>query len=135
GGIAGGADLFPVPVGERCDQLHDVVELQLGHVDEREVADRAVGPVEHEQVRELGYRDRQVGRGSLGPHRVEGDPTSPHDLDGAHEAVDPEAGGEHQHVELVQAAVDGAYTLALDTFDAVGDEVGVGPLDGGIEVR
>ena len=46
-----------------------------------------------------------------------------------------EPGGEHEHVELVQPAVDGPHAVGLDPVDRVGHQLGVGPLDRVVEVR
>ena len=51
----------------------DVADLQLGDLDQREVADRTVRAVQHEEVREAGDRDRQVGDRPLRPHRRRAD--------------------------------------------------------------
>src|SRR4051794_19691957 len=56
-----GCDLSGAAIPEQRDQLEDVAELTLRHLDEREVADRSVRTVDHEEVREVGHRDRQVG--------------------------------------------------------------------------
>ena len=56
------------PDAQPLDELHDVAELQLGDLDQREVADRAVRAVEHEEVREVRDRDREVRARARGDH-------------------------------------------------------------------
>jgi hypothetical protein len=82
----------------------------------------------------VGHSQRHVGRGPLLPDLVEQHTVAPFDAHGAHEAVDLEAGGEHQQVELVKPAIGGAHALWLDAFDALGDELRILALDGVVEV-
>ncbi len=56
---------------DRLDELEDVAHLQLRDLDQREVADRTVGTVQHEEVGEVGDRDRQVRERPLLPDVVE----------------------------------------------------------------
>ena len=96
-------DLAALAGAEPVDELHDVAELQLGDLDQREVADRTVRAVEHEEVREAraprstGTRSAARPTASSRRHAV-----APDDRHRAHERVRLEAGREHEHVELVQ---------------------------------
>ena len=65
-------DLAALAAAELLDELEDVGELQLGDLDQREVPDRSVRAVQHEEIREAGDRDREVRGRTLLPHVVEG---------------------------------------------------------------
>ena len=115
------------PDAQPVDELHDVAELQLGDLDQREVADRAVRAVEHEEVREVRDRDRQVRVGPRRPRRRRAStPSRPMTVHRPHERVGLEAGREHEHVELVEHAVAAcARPRGSIRSIAVGDELGV----------
>src|SRR5579885_3659451 len=50
------------------------------------------------------------------------------------EAVDPEAGGQHEHLQLVQLAIRRADPWGFDARDRLGHKRGVRSLDGLVEV-
>jgi len=52
-----------------------------------------------------------------------------------YERIGLEADGEHEHVELVQAAVTRADALGLDSLDVLRDQLCIGLLDSVVEVR
>ena len=115
------------------DALDDVAGLGLGGLDERLVARRRVGPLQHEEVREPGHGHGAVAAGTVRPRLVQGHAVATRDRHGTHEALGVEAGGEDQHVELVDGAVGGLDALGHDADDVVGHHVDGVTLDLAVE--
>src|ERR1700730_9744975 len=75
-----GTDLAALTICYTLNQLHDIGELELGDLNEREVPDRAVRTIQHEQVGKVGHRYGEVGDRVRRPAFIEIDPISPDDL-------------------------------------------------------
>ena len=99
--------------------VHHVAHLALREPDDAAVDDDVrVRPVEHEEVREAGHGDAEVGAGVAVPALVEVDAAAADDLHRREELRRLEAGAVEQHVELVQLAVDRDDALGHDLLDA-----------------
>ncbi len=122
GGLAGRADFAAAAGADLFQQLQDVAELELRDLDQREIADRPVRPVQHEEIREARDGQRQVGGRVVGPGLVELQAVAAADHCRADEAVGAETGGDHQYVQLVQFTVAGAHARCLDALDARGHQ-------------
>ena len=110
------------------------MQLLLGDVDQREVTDRRVGSVQHEEIGEIRHGDRHVGLGPVVPELLQRDPVAPDDAHRTHEHARIETRRQCQHVKLVQGAVAGAHARGLDALDTLGHQPGMRMLDGPVVV-
>src|SRR5690606_21600007 len=125
----GRADLAIRPVDQAVDELRDIAELLFGDLDQREIADRAIGSAEQEEIGKVGHGDRQIGLRTVGPDLVEIDAAAAEYPGRADEAIDLKAGREDEHVEIVKHAVGGAHAIGLYPRDRRRDQIGIGLLD------
>ena len=118
-GLGHDLDVGAAVGGQVVEEVGDPADLQLdvGRVG-GEHAD-AAGPDDHEHVRVVGHREAHEGPRPVGPVVAQEAAVVAADVDageGARHGV--EAGGEDQHVELLQAAL-GAHALGHDLDDGV----------------
>jgi hypothetical protein len=109
---------------------HDVVDLALEHVPDRPVV--RVRTVEHEQVREAGGRDTEVGVRTVAPRVRERAAIATDDRDGREEARRLKAGREHDRVEWPLDAVRRRDAAARDARDRLRDQLDVRVVERGI---
>ena len=108
--------------------------MQFGNADQREVADRTVGAVQHKEVRKLRNGNREIGNRMVRPYVVKID-TAPAAHQGrSNKSVGPKAGRQHQDVQFVQFAILSPNAFGFNGFNTGDHEFGVRVLNALIEI-
>ena len=117
-----------------CRAPSDVADLAFEHVDDRVAAEVGVRPVEHEEVREPGHGDAEVGLSPVPPGLPQRPAAAAGHLHRGEELRGTEAGAVDDHVGGVGRAVGGDHAVRDDPLDPLGDQLHVRPGQGRVPV-
>ena len=105
--------------------MKDVARLALDHEDDRVVSEVRVRPVCHEEVREAGDRDSQVGLGTFLPFHLQRSAFQASDLHGCQEFGAPETCGQDDSVSGMSAALAIDNPVLAHALDPCGHDLDV----------
>src|SRR5690554_3572103 len=122
----GGFNLVCIAVAPDIHQPQHVVQLFLRHTNHRVVADGRARAEHQEVVGEVFHEYSVIaGVGAVLPCVVDGMTRASYQAARAHIGEVVESCCQHDNVEGDQLSCDQAHAISLNTFDAVGNQVGI----------